>query len=156
LKSGVPFDTVNMGFTGYVCLNVAKLCLSFIQLHELEKNMVDYEVFKNVLQGCVCLPTNPVARLRSTDLAMDRIKQFVIGFNKRFLLKKIDDLLNKLSCGPKGCQFLDDMLNPAKPPNFCPNMALSERSWIKDHTIRIIKRIPGAIEMIHEFIENQR
>ena len=107
--------------------------------------MVDYEVFKHVLQDCACLPTDPVARLRSTDLAMDRIEQFVIGFDKRLLLKKIDDSLNKLSCGPKGYQFLKDMsLCPKKLLNVIPNIGMANKT---------IKRIPGAIEMIREFIE---
>lgn len=129
--------------------NLAKLCLSFLQLHKLEKSIIDYEIFKHVLQDCPCLPTDPVARLRSTDLAMDRIKLFVIGFDKRnlmknkeSLMKKIDDSLSMLSCGPHGSQFL---------VNFSNERFLG----YEDVEKRLFRRIleGGVRETIREFLE---
>ena len=77
-------------------LNFARLCLILIQWHEVGQNTASYETFKSLLESHTCLPTDPVAKLRSTDMAMEGIKRFVLGFEKRFLEEKLHSLLKKL------------------------------------------------------------
>lgn len=134
-------------------VNLAQLCLRFIQLHELKNNIASYKAFKRLLKGLPCLPTDPEARLRSTDLAMEKIKQFVLGFKKPFLLKEIEDLLRDLLvCGIYQGYYdlLEDLLDPEPCDHNFPPQNKREQvnpAW------RIIKRIPGARQMVRAFMQ---
>lgn len=123
-------------------LNLARLCLTLIQSHEFRQNMSSYEAFKSLLESHTCLPTDPEAKLRSTVLAMEGIKRYVLGFEKRFLMKKLHDLLVFVSEQIADETFDFEMLSEND-----IDLGLDiHPAW------KIIRRIPGARQVVREFL----
>lgn len=121
-------------------LNLASLCIAMIQLQKLEAKICEFEAFISVLEEAD--PDSVEAKLRKTDLAMEKIELFVIGKIDDSVKQDIITLLIKLTHNWTDYKVLKVLTDPKTSNRISALKEHVKPAW------RIIHRIPGASERL--------